>query len=332
MSGYDVFLSHNSSDKPTVRAIKKALARYGLVSWLDEDELQPGVPWQKLLEAAIHCSRSVAVCIANDGLGPWEDEEVQATLRLAVKDRRPVIPVLLPGAPARVDLPMFLCGRTWVDLRGGLDDAGIRRLVWGITGQRPQQAAPPAGRVSTSRSLQRKDQPHGYGDNFAEGEEEKCDNPSGLQAGAGGLKVSAAIERELMNYLGPMARFLVKKHACKARDIRDLCQRLGAHIPETEDRKRFIASCESWDAGPETDGSVIRDQSPVSNNPERLDPGELAKVERILTIHIGPMAKVLVKAQAKSAISRDDLYMRLAQQIPGAKQRREFLDQLNRTE
>src|SRR5256885_13333611 len=35
---------------------------------------------------------------------------------LAVREKLPVIPVLLPGAPNGV-LPMFLGNRTWVDLR-----------------------------------------------------------------------------------------------------------------------------------------------------------------------------------------------------------------------
>ena len=53
-------------------------------------------------------------------------------------DRRlPVIPVLLPDAPARPELPLFLRAFTWVDLRIGLTDDGLDRLEWGITGVKP---------------------------------------------------------------------------------------------------------------------------------------------------------------------------------------------------
>ena len=41
---FDVFLSHNSSDKPTVRQLAEELTRRGLTVWLDEDELRPGLP------------------------------------------------------------------------------------------------------------------------------------------------------------------------------------------------------------------------------------------------------------------------------------------------
>ena len=137
---FDVFLSHNSKDKPAVRHLKQQLSNAGLRVWLDEDELRPGIPWQQLLEAGIRASRSIAVLVGADGLGPWEDEEMQAALVLAVKDKRPVIPVLLPGAPAQPDLPLFLTNRTWVDLRPGSGQA-LDNLIWGITGQKPGQHA-----------------------------------------------------------------------------------------------------------------------------------------------------------------------------------------------
>jgi TIR domain len=135
---FDVFLSHNGNDKPTVRELKRLLAAKELRVWLDEDELRPGIPWQRLLEAGITRSASVAVLVGNDGLGPWEDEEMQGALRLAVNNERPVIPVLLPGSPPKPQLPMFLENRTWVDLRAGFNEEGLARLIWGITGSRPQ--------------------------------------------------------------------------------------------------------------------------------------------------------------------------------------------------
>jgi hypothetical protein len=132
---FDVFLSHNSKDKPAVRELKRLLAARELAVWLDEDELRPGMPWQELLESGINSSSSVAVLVGRDGLGPWEDEEMRAALQLAVKAKRPVIPVLLPGTPEKPELPLFLTNRTWVDLRAGLSEDGLEKLIWGITGK-----------------------------------------------------------------------------------------------------------------------------------------------------------------------------------------------------
>jgi hypothetical protein len=149
---FDVFLSHNSRNKPAARDLKQQLAARGLAVWFDEDDLPPGQPWMPLLEAGIKASHSVAVLVGQDGLGPWEDEEMQAALRFAVKDKRPVIPVLLPGAGAEPELPLFLGNRTWVDLRAGLTEAGLDRLQWGSTGKKPGAAS------RASRTVPKKDE------------------------------------------------------------------------------------------------------------------------------------------------------------------------------
>jgi hypothetical protein len=135
---FHVFLSHNSKDKPSVRELKRILANAGLDCWLDEEQLVPGENWQPLLEAGIEQSQAAAVCFGPAGIGPWEDEEMQALLIKAVKRKMRVIPVLLPGAPPQPESPLFLTNRTWVDLRQSYDEANIQRLIWGITGSKPE--------------------------------------------------------------------------------------------------------------------------------------------------------------------------------------------------
>ena len=146
-AAFDVFLSHNSKDKPEVRRIAEALRdRRGLKVWLDEWELPPGVPWQDELESIIRTVRSAAVLVGKDGLGPWEEPETRACLSEMVRRKLRVIPVLLPDAPVKPDLRLFLAQNTWVDLRGGITEEGLDRLQWGITGKKPvpKTAAPTA--------------------------------------------------------------------------------------------------------------------------------------------------------------------------------------------
>ena len=140
-TGFHVFLSHNSRDKPAVRALGEALRERGLRAWLDEWELVPGRPWQEALEEIIEAVPCTAVLVGGDGLGPWEVPEMRAALAQFVGRGMPVIPVLLPDAPATPELPLFLQQFTWVDLRGGLTDAGLDRLEWGITGRKPSRSA-----------------------------------------------------------------------------------------------------------------------------------------------------------------------------------------------
>lgn len=135
---FDVFLSHNSKDKPAVRELAQALKADGLKVWYDEWELVPGRPIQEALEAAMLRCRSAAVLVGADGFGPWEVPEMRGFLALAVERALPVIPVLLPGAPAKPVLPLFLKQFLWVDLRQGVAGENYDRMRWGITGVRPK--------------------------------------------------------------------------------------------------------------------------------------------------------------------------------------------------
>jgi WD40 repeat protein len=133
---FDVFLCHNSEDKPAVRDLAQQLMERGLRPWLDERELRPGLPWQLVLEQQIQGIPAAAVIVGSQ-VGPWQDQELQAFLRQFARRRCPVIPVLLPGAQL-LELPPFLDGMTWVDL-ARTDPDPLDQLEWGITGRHPDR-------------------------------------------------------------------------------------------------------------------------------------------------------------------------------------------------
>jgi hypothetical protein len=134
---FDVFLCHHGQDKPAVKQIGEQLKLHGILPWLDEWELRPGLPWQRRLEEQISQIKTVAVFVGNSGVGPWEHQELDAFLREFVRRSCPVIPVLLPGAPQEPALPVFLKAMTWVDFRIQEPDP-MQRLLWGITGKRKE--------------------------------------------------------------------------------------------------------------------------------------------------------------------------------------------------
>jgi WD40 repeat protein len=138
MTQYDVFLSHNSADKPGVEELARRLTdEAGLRPFLDKWHLVPGQPWQEAIEETLRQSETVAVFIGPSGLSPWHNEEMRAAIDTAVRtrDEYRVIPVLLPGASPEA-VTGFLARRTWVDFRPGLDDAeAFQRLVAGIKGE-----------------------------------------------------------------------------------------------------------------------------------------------------------------------------------------------------
>jgi hypothetical protein len=75
---FDVFLCHNSEDKSEVQKIGLQLKENGLHPWLDNCELRPGMPWQRLLENHIDKIDAVAVFLGSSGIGPWQQMELDA--------------------------------------------------------------------------------------------------------------------------------------------------------------------------------------------------------------------------------------------------------------
>ncbi len=94
---FDVFLCHNTVDKPAIKQIGEQLKERGILPWLDEWELRPGLPWQRLLE-----------------------EQISQIKTYASKEP---------------ELPIFLREMTWVDFRSQ-EPVPLEQLIWGITGKR----------------------------------------------------------------------------------------------------------------------------------------------------------------------------------------------------
>lgn len=155
---FDVFLSYNNLDKQIVEKIGKSLRSEGLNVWLDRWVPRPGFPWQERLHEGIQASRAVAVFVGAGGLGTWQELEIQAFISRSRKEKIPVIPVLLPGCHDSPKLSLFLEGLTWVDLREGLTDAGLARLVWGITGMNDEE-----NRTDTATAGENRECPSGEG-------------------------------------------------------------------------------------------------------------------------------------------------------------------------
>lgn len=130
---FDVFFCYNHQDKPAVKQIAEQLKRYGILPWLDEWELRPGDPWQRVIEEQIRKAKVAAVFVGSQGMGPWHDSEMYAIIR-QMKKRRDcrVIPVWLPGTPEHLEFPLSLEEEHWIDFRVQ-DPDPMQQLLWGIT-------------------------------------------------------------------------------------------------------------------------------------------------------------------------------------------------------
>lgn len=65
---YDVFLSHNSADKPRVRRLAERLRDAAQRLWFDE-WIRPGYDIHLATERGLEASRTLVICLAAAALG-----------------------------------------------------------------------------------------------------------------------------------------------------------------------------------------------------------------------------------------------------------------------
>jgi len=110
---YDVFLSHNSQDKPRVRRLAEELRDAGLRVWFDELVIKPGDDIYLAVERGLEAARAQVLCLSPAALGSeWVALERSTVIfRDPTNAGRRFIPLLL----ADCELPDALRGYKYVD-------------------------------------------------------------------------------------------------------------------------------------------------------------------------------------------------------------------------
>ena len=112
---YDVFLSHNSQDKPQVRKLAGRLKKAGLRVWFDEWVIKAGDDIYLAIERGLEAARVQALCLSPAALGSeWVTLERSTVLfRDPTNTGRRFVPILL----ADCTLPDTLRRYKYVDFR-----------------------------------------------------------------------------------------------------------------------------------------------------------------------------------------------------------------------
>lgn len=141
------------------------------------------------------------------------------------------------------------------------------------------------------------------------------------------------VERRLASHIGPIARHLVREAARRSQSLEQLCESVAESIDKTAERRRFLADM--------LDGSARRTavtsvRSAARNPPQTMagaapavgfSDEQIARVERALTQHLGPIARLLVKRALPGSGSETALWDSLAAHIETPADRAVFLRQ-----
>lgn len=129
----------------------------------------------------------------------------------------------------------------------------------------------------------------------------------------------AAVKLRLAPILGPIAGLIVDKAASRATSAKELYAILAQHIDKEADRHRFLESmAEQAPANAATLPVAAVDTEPA------IPAADLAPIAAALAHHLGPIAPIVAKREARTCGSLEELTERLAAKLSKEEDRAEF--------
>ena len=143
----------------------------------------------------------------------------------------------------------------------------------------------------------------------------------------------APVQAALARFMGPMAKVLVRQAAKKCTELPDLVSLVTQDIPSAVDRARFLEMLHHQ-TGHSTSGSgaqTLRATGGVTGSQvkQALAAPLIERATLVMTRHMGPIAKIIVKKSAAKAASAEQFVALLAQELPEGPQRTQFIAELS---
>ena len=138
-------------------------------------------------------------------------------------------------------------------------------------------------------------------------------------------------ERILAQHIGPMARILVRRSVPRAGSLPELLQSLADLIPDPAPRSAFLSSALAGSglSGVSSSARSVVNASTSATSAAAVSviaSADLERIEKLFARHMGPMAKVLVRRESRTANSLDTLCRALASHLDKDAERQRFLN------
>jgi serine/threonine protein kinase len=137
----------------------------------------------------------------------------------------------------------------------------------------------------------------------------------------------AEIERQLTQIVGPVAKILVRSAASNTANRQQLYAMLADHLHTPEERRRFLAGEAAAGAtGPQMAPAPNIAATPSGIHGGRpLTPEMLQRATQLLSRYLGPIASVLTKKAAQTAVDEPHLYSLLASKLSDPAEQQRFM-------
>ncbi|MHB8721604.1 MAG: serine/threonine-protein kinase [Steroidobacteraceae bacterium] len=139
----------------------------------------------------------------------------------------------------------------------------------------------------------------------------------------------AEIERQLTQIVGPVAKVLVRSAAANTANRQQLYAMLADHLHTPEERRRFLAAEPAGGAtNPAT--STAPAAAPGVHARQPITPETLQRASQLLSRYLGPIASILTKKAAQTAVDESHLYSLLAGKLSDAAEQERFMREVRR--
>jgi serine/threonine-protein kinase len=146
------------------------------------------------------------------------------------------------------------------------------------------------------------------------------------------------VERQLAQFVGPMAKVMVRKAATQAHDLAQLYSMLSRNIDTTPEREAFVGARREPGNTPTQARTSASAPSRVQPAPavdarapaaptQALDQAYIDTAVSRLAVHLGPIAKVVARRAAQQVSTRHDFVRMLGEHL-GTQERGAFLREM----
>jgi hypothetical protein len=126
------FVCYARHDENFVITVAGALVNRGIPIWIDQWHVQPGADWSKAIDAALNACTTFVIVLSPEAVG---SDEVQGELRVALNQRKRIIPVIY--RPCRIPRQLLLRQHIDFSRSAAPTEAAIDRLANALqTGER----------------------------------------------------------------------------------------------------------------------------------------------------------------------------------------------------
>lgn len=216
----DIFISYSQADRQCAHEVVALLEAQGLKCWIAPRDISPSADWAAEIIDAISSARvMLLVFSASSNQSPQVRREVERAVHKGVT----VLPFRIEDVLPSKSLEFFLSAQHWLDAFPPPREAHYRRLASYLTAQlaaalpTAPAPAPAAERAAPLREAAARE--------------------------ALSSRDLAHIEAQLASYIGPLARFLVKREAQRAAGTEELIARLSIELEAESDRTTFAQRC-----------------------------------------------------------------------------------------